>query len=207
MITRTIETSVHGRYLYEERDRARVVVGFHGYAETAEAHLAELAKIPGIEAWSVAAIQALHPFYTRAGNVVASWMTSLDRELAIADNIAYVRRVVAELGAQTVVFAGFSQGTAMAARAAAYAAKAAGLILLGSDIPPEIKADPSVRFPPTLIGRGTGDEWYSEEKFKNDLNYLAAAGVPVTIFVFDGKHEWTDGFREQAGAFLRSLTS
>ena len=203
MNTRTIETSVHGRYLYEERGRDRVVIGFHGYGETADAHLAELEKIPGIEQWSVAAVQALHPFYTRAGEVVASWMTKLDRELAVADNLNYVRRVVAELGFRTVVFAGFSQGASMAARAAAYAGNAAGLIMLGGDIPPEIKADGTVSMPPTLVGRGTRDDWYTDEKLKNDLNYLGERGRSV---VFEGGHEWTDAFREQAGAFLRSLS-
>src|SRR6188474_2355549 len=115
MIARTLETAVHGRYLYEDRGEERLLVGFHGYAETAEIHLAELEKLPGIERWSVASIQALHPFYTRSGSIVASWMTKLDRELAVADNIAYVRRVLASLPApRTLVFVGFSQGATMA---------------------------------------------------------------------------------------------
>jgi predicted esterase len=201
MIARTISASVHGRYLYEDRGRDRVVIGFHGYGETAEVHLAELQKIVGIESWSVAAVQALHPFYTRAGEVVASWMTRLDRELAIADNIDYVQRVVAEIGIDTVVFAGFSQGASMAARAAAFAGKAAGLIMLGGDIPPDVQG---ATLPPTLLGRGTHDTWYTEEKLRNDLRYLGERG---RSFVFDGAHEWTDAFREQAGAFLRSLLS
>ncbi|HYK03515.1 MAG TPA: phospholipase [Thermoanaerobaculia bacterium] len=205
MKIQTIETSVHGRYLYEDRGTERLLVGFHGYGEDATAHLAELERIPGVERWSVVAVQALHPFYTRTQSIVASWMTGLDREVAIADNIAYVRRILAALPPpRTLVFAGFSQGAAMAARAAAYAAKPAGLILLGGDIPPEIHADPGVTLPPVLLGRGTRDEWYSEEKLNKDLSYLEAT-TRVTRCVFEGGHEWTDPFRTAAGELLRSL--
>jgi dienelactone hydrolase len=206
MNTRTLETSVHGRYLYEDRGAERLLVGFHGYAETAEMHWAEVAKIAGVERWSVASVQALHPFYTRAGNsIVASWMTSLDRELAIADNIGWVRRVLGDLPKpRTQAFIGFSQGAAMAARAAAYAGPAAGLILLGGDVPPDIHDDPDVVLPPALLVRGTGDNWYTEEKFNKDLKYLEAR-TRVTPLVFEGGHEWTDAFRHAAAQFLAAL--
>jgi len=201
---RTIETVVHGRFLHIDRGVDRLLVGFHGYAETAEVHLAELARLPGIARWSVAAVQALHPFYTRAGNVVASWMTLLGRDHAIADNISYVQRVLAALPAhRTLVFVGFSQGAAMAARAAAYAAKADALILLGGDIPPEIHAENLV-LPPVLLGRGTTDAWYTEEKFKKDLSFLEST-TRVRPLIFEGGHQWTDEFRAAAGDFLLSF--
>lgn len=207
MIERTIAASVHGRFLVEERASDRLLVGFHGYGETAEMHLAELARLPGIERWSVVAVQALHPFYTRTGSIVASWMTSLDREHAIEDNLAYVRNVLASLpAARTLVFAGFSQGAAMAARAAAHVGRPAGLILLGGDVPPDVKAASDVRLPPTLLGRGERDEWYAVEKFTNDVAYLEAT-TSLTVCAFDGGHEWTDAFRSAAGSFLASLSA
>jgi predicted esterase len=208
MLVRTLETAIHGRYLFEDRGAERLLVGFHGYAETAETHLAELEKIPGIDRWSVASVQALHPFYTRSGNIVASWMTSLDRELAIEDNIGWVRRVLSDLPApQTLVFAGFSQGATMAARAAGYAGPAAGLMLLGGDVPPEMHEDPSVVLPPTLLARGVTDEWYTDEKFKKDLKFLKAnAKGGVRPLVFAGGHEWIDEFRTAAAQFLSSLS-
>jgi predicted esterase len=202
MIARSLETSVHGRFLHQDRGAERLLVGFHGYAEVAETHLAELEQIPGIDRWSVVAVQALHPFYTRSGSIVASWMTSLDREAAIADNVAWVGRVLASLqpAPRVLVFAGFSQGAAMAARAAA-AFPAAGLILLGGDLPPDV--DPGT-LPPTLLARGTKDEWYTDEKFKKDLSYLEGR-VAVTPLVFEGGHEWTEEFRGAAGEFLQAL--
>ncbi|HEX2832095.1 MAG TPA: phospholipase [Thermoanaerobaculia bacterium] len=202
MIERTLATSVHGRFLHVDRGTDRLVIGFHGYAESAEMHLAELEKVPGSERWSLIAVQALHPFYTRTGQIVASWMTSLDRENAMADNLAYVAKVLASVPEpRTLVFAGFSQGATMAARAAAHVGKPAGLMLLGGDIPPDVKADAALRLPPTLLGRGERDEWYTDEKLKKDMSYLEATSR-VTTCVFDGGHEWTDAYREAAGRFL-----
>jgi len=197
-----IGTLVHGRYLYEDRGAERLLVGFHGYAEVADANFAELAKVPGIERWSVVSIQALHPFYTRSGEVVASWMTKLDRELAMADNLAYVRGVLAELPSpRHLVFSGFSQGAAMAARAAAHIS-CVGLVMLGGDVPDDVKAN--TQLPPVLLGRGARDEWYTKEKFQSDLEFLEPR-TRVTRCVFAGGHEWSDPFREAFGAFLKEV--
>lgn len=200
---RLVETTVHGRYLLRKGPPERLIVGFHGYAETADAHLAELEKIDGIGEWSVAAVQALHPFYVRSTQqVVASWMTRLDREQAIQDNIAYVRRVIAELpAAKTLVFLGFSQGAAMAYRAAAVI-PCSGLIVLGGDIPPDV--DDASKLPRLLLSKGTQDEWYTAKKLEKDLRFLAGK-QDVTTCVFDGGHEWSDEFQHAAGTFLANL--
>ena len=50
-----------------------------------------LDDIPDAAAWTLVSIQGLHRFYRgRSEEVVASWMTREDRDLAIADNRAYV---------------------------------------------------------------------------------------------------------------------
>ena len=195
----TIAATVHGRFLVRPGPPERLLVGFHGYAETAEIHLEELLKIPGIEKWTVAAVQALHPFYTaRTQQIVASWMTKLDREQAIADNKAYVRRVIESFPeSRTVVFFGFSQGGAMAYRAASDFGRAAGVIVLAADLPPDVTSI----VPRVLIGRGNRDDWYTDEKLKKDLKFLPEAEVCA----FDGGHEWTDDFREAAARFLEKL--
>lgn len=202
---RTIETKVHGRFFHEDHGPERLLVGFHGYAETADVHLEELQKL-GLDGWSLLAVQALHPFYTRTGSIVASWMTSLDRELAIEDNVAYVRAVLATLPVpRTLVFLGFSQGAAMAARAAAFAgAHPAAVVLLGGDIPPDVAEAGDVKLPPVLLGRGSKDEWYTDEKFKKDLSFLEAR-TRVTRCVYAGGHEFTDAFRDAVREFLGQL--
>jgi hypothetical protein len=52
-----------------------LLVGFHGYGENAVTHLDAVQRIPGVDRWLIAAVQALHPFYTRDQRVVANWMT------------------------------------------------------------------------------------------------------------------------------------
>ena len=196
----TIAATVHGRFVVRPGPPERLLIGFHGFAETAEIHIEELLKIRGVEAWTVVSVQALHPFYTgRSQQIVANWMTSQDRELAIADNIAYVRSVVESFHEQQkVVFAGFSQGVAMAYRAASDFKKAAGLMVLGGDLPPDVTSN----IPPILLGRGVRDDWYNDEKFKKDLKFLQSV-TNVETCVFEGGHEWSDAFRTAAAKFLK----
>ena len=213
---RTLPATVHGHYWARPADPARtgegqapLLVGFHGYGENGAGFLRSLEAIPGSEAWHVASVQALHPFYTKRGEVVAGWMTRFDRELAIADNIAYARSAVAALReelspAPALVVAGFSQGVAMAYRAAAGLEGCSGVIALAGDVPPEV--DPG-RLPGVLLGQGRGDTWYTDDKREADLARLAQVGVPVETCVFDGGHEWSDEFYRAAGRFLRQRPS
>jgi predicted esterase len=212
----SIATRIHGRYLVDRPDGDGpfpVLVGFHGYAERAEHMLDVLTRIRGDRPWLLVSVQALNRFYTRSQEVVASWMTREDRELAIADNIAYVAGVVAAVRRDypttaSVIYAGFSQGVAMAYRALAYASDKegdvsapAGGILLAGDVPPDVA--PRVgALPPLLIGRGTTDEWYTEAKAEADLAHFAAAGVSPQIHVFEGGHVWDESFIAAARQFL-----
>jgi len=200
---RTIPAQVHGRYVIRDGPPERLLVGFHGYAQTAEIHMADLEPIPGIDAWTVVSVQALNRFYVgRSIETGACWMTRQDRELAIADNINYVRSVAEQFPeARTIVVEGFSQGAAMAYRAAANLDRVAGVLILGGDCPPDVTG----ALPTLLIGRGEGDDWYTDEKLKNDLRFLAGRAEVATC-VFPGKHEWTDEFRRAAGEFLSELT-
>ena len=207
----TIGASTLGRYLVAppmQGDPAPLLVGFHGYGENAERHLQALRDIPGVTGWRVASVQALHRFYqTRTGTVVGSWMTTLDREQAIRDNVAYVQNVVTALRSDgpgtPLVYAGFSQGVAMAYRAAFGANhQCDGLIVLAGDVPPELHDEPAERWPPVLLGCGRGDEWYTEEKLRTDLTVLESRAVALDTVVFDGGHEWHADFYRAAGRFL-----
>ncbi len=168
--------------------------------------MAELQQIPGADRWTKVSIQALHPFYIRGDSkVVANWMTRQDRDLAIADNIAYVRSAMehALMEHAPLVMVGFSQGAAMAYRAALHSAQpVAGIVALGGDIPPELKDDESLTWPRVLIGVGDREEWYAGEKLENDLTFLKARSIPHQVVRFDGGHEWTDEFRAAVGAFI-----
>lgn len=188
-----------------------MLVGFHGYAETADAQFERLQAIPGTEAWTLVSIQGLHTFYRgRSEEVVASWMTRVDRELIIEDNIAYVDAVIAEIGigAEPLVFAGFSQGTAMAWRAALLGAHAGrGIIANGGDVPPELQALDAGRWAgkSALIGRGIDDPWYTDAKLAADLAFLEGRPVAVESLRVEGGHEWPAAFGEAAGRWLETL--
>jgi predicted esterase len=225
-IVHHITTRVHGRYLVDRpagEGPFPLLVGFHGYAERGEHMLEVLQRIRGHRQWLLVSVQALNRFYTRSQEVVGNWMTREDRELAIADNIAYVASVVATVRREypatpTIVYAGFSQGVAMAYRALAFAAgqsvatehpgsagsvipAAAGGILLAGDVPPDV-APRLASLPPLLIGRGATDDWYTESKAATDLALLAEAGISPQLHVFEGGHVWHDSFVAAAGQFL-----
>jgi len=204
--------TVHGRFLLRAAAEPHgLLVGFHGYGEDAEELLEALVEIPGVARWSVVSVQALHPFYNRrSGEVVASWMTKQDRELAIADNVAWVDAVldrVRELtGIDTPpVFLGFSQGTAMAYRAAALGRHGArGVVALAGDVPPDL-APRLAGFPPVLVGGGEEDERYTAAVMEADIALLEARGVEVEAVRFAGGHEWAPRFHRAVGAFLERL--
>jgi predicted esterase len=213
VIEETIQTPTHGRYLVHApagAGPAPVLVGFHGYGEDAERQLHRLRAIPGSNRWLLASIQALHRFYDRQSNtVVASWMTRQDRELAIADNNAYVSaalRAVAEKWPTVprVVFAGFSQGVSMAFRAAASSSTlVSGVVAVGGDIPPEIGPAALGRLPAVLLCRGTRDDLYGANTFAADVRRLLASGVSLQRCEFDGAHEWSRPVNDAASAFLQ----
>lgn len=210
----SIPTPTHGRVLVEEAVSAHasspgVLIGCHGYGQNAATMLSDLSTIPGIDPWRRVSVQALNRFYTRGDeSVVASWMTREDREDAIADNIHYLQNVVNAVAAdaKSIVYLGFSQGASMVSRAAARVTpRAAGLIVLGGDIPADVKDDPSVQLPPVLIGCGVRDTWYGARMDK-DLAFLQSRGIAHDVVRFDGAHEFNAEFAAAAGAWLARLT-
>ncbi|HET7711003.1 MAG TPA: phospholipase [Thermoanaerobaculia bacterium] len=201
--TLLIETPVHGRVRVRPGGGSDLLVGFHGYAENADVNLQQLLSIPLADRWTLAAVQALHPFYNRQREVVASWMTRLDREVAIRDNLSYVGKVLDRFSpTRRRVFLGFSQGVAMAYRAASHHG-GQGLIVLAGDVPPDVRDSPR-GLPPVFLARGRTDAGYPEEQFKKDLRFLEGV-TRVESLEFTGGHEWTDEFRSAVAAFLDTV--
>ena len=173
--------------------------------------------IPGADACLRVSIQGLHRFYrSRSEDVVAGWMTRQDRDLAIADNVAYTIAVLDAVMREwptdsRVVFCGFLQGVAMAFRAAVAGARrgtargvvaVVGVIALGGDVPPELDAASLGLIPAALVGRGARDGWYAAEIFDADVERLRGAGVHVDPVALDAGHEWTEAFSRAAGTSL-----
>jgi predicted esterase len=217
-----VSVTTHGRVLVEDPDwpalsagsgvegpgPLRLLVGFHGYAQNADEMLDMMRSIPEGSSWTRVSVQALHRFYRRRSDVtVASWMTRQDRDLLIADNVAYVDSALAALAGdrriERLAYCGFSQGVAMAFRAAILGATRADIVLaLGGDVPPELLADRAAAYPRVLLARGTRDEFYTTEKLHADEAALSSRGARVETLTFDGGHEWHADFAIRAGVVL-----
>ena len=214
MDTRTVATRTHGRYLIEMPEhRVATLVGFHGYQENAAINIEVLRQIAGARPIGLVSVQGLNRFYTRANeSVVASWMTNQDRELAIADNVEYVghvlRKVTEEFGiTRPLIYIGFSQGVAMAYRAAALVQRPCdGVIAHAGDLPPDV-APLAASLPRILIGRGTDDQWYTEAKAAADRDVLQKAGTKFAEHVFAGGHVWAPAMISRASDFVDELLS
>jgi hypothetical protein len=98
----TIAARTHGRVLVKHPawpPPRPALIGFHSYANNAADMPAEMERIPGVDRWLLVSVQALHRFYARdQRTVIASWMTTEDRELTIADNVRYISDVVDAVG-------------------------------------------------------------------------------------------------------------
>lgn len=204
-----VQTSISGRYLIRVPDGDGpfpLLVGFHGYGQTAEDHLEILQRIPGADNWICCAVQALHPFYPRPKKIGASWMTSQDRELRIEENTRYVDRVVSLIrdeypASRVLVYHGFSQGSPMACRAAISGEYfPSGVMLHGGDIPPEL--DGLDRMGRVLIARGRSDRIYRRDRWDSDLARLEGSSLTVVRCEFDGGHEVTEAWLQAARTFL-----
>jgi predicted esterase len=210
----TIAARTHGRILVRRPSSPPpwpALIGFHGYGMNAGQMIELLELIPDAAAWLVVSVQGLHRFYAHdQKTVVASWMTSEDRDAAIVDNVRYVADVVDAVKHawpfDELVYAGFSQGVAMAFRAAARAGhRCDGVLAVGGDIPPELLTDPSIAWPRVVLGRGDDDEHYSSATYERDAAFLEKAGALAVRATFAGGHEWSRAFCETAGKFLERV--
>ena len=175
-----------------------------------------LRAVPGSEAWTLVSVQALNRFYIRGDStIVANWMTRQDRDQAIADNIEYVDRVLDHLGRNVsatdatelslgpTFVLGFSQGAAMAYRAALLGRhRVDGIIVVGGDVPPDVKSVPAARWPHLLVAAGNADHWYTPDKVAADESFLGAHGVTHEIFHYQAGHVFTDAVHARIASFI-----
>ena len=209
--TLNIATRIHGRVLVREAPNpVAVVAGFHGYMENAEIQMGRLEALPDLGRVTLVSVQALNRFYRgRSEEVVAGWMTRQDREAMIADNIEYCDRAIEASSPATIPLftLGFSQGVAMAFRAAIRGRRrAVGVVAVGGDVPPELLADATLAFPVVLLARGERDDWYTNAKLEADANALRARRTPVETLVYPGAHEWTAEVAAAAAGFIARHT-
>ena len=136
-------------------------------------------------------------------------MTKEDRELAIADNVAYVAKVLAavadEFGiTRPLIYAGFSQGVAMAYRAAALVQRPCdGVIALAGDRAAGRGAAGGIAAEGAARPRHRGQVVHRREGREGSARSSSSAGVTVIEHVFEGGHVWAPEFIAQGRRIRR----
>lgn len=179
-------------------DSVPLVVGLHGWGQTARKMLRDLAPLAA-HGITVAAPQAPHPFYLdmESAKVGFHWLTRFERDRAVADTNEFVAHVIEAVAAAhpvdpaRIYLLGFSQGCSMAWRfCVSGQLRPAGMIACGADLPPDVaeKLPGLPRFPALLV-HGREDSIIAPQKMHDARAALTALGVPHEVHEFDGGHE------------------
>ena len=134
--------------------------------------------------------------YSRVG---ASWMTKVDKEKDIEDNISFIKtlytKIVDDIGHNNFKLKtlGFSQGGATLVRwIMSNSIKVDSLILWGSDIPKDsLTTQNKSRWSSINIKIviGKKDEYISDENKKKVIDAVNAYGLSYKLIEYDGPHK------------------
>lgn len=190
-------------YVMAGADRAprEVWLACHGYGQLAARFARALLPLRG-PSRLVVVPEALSRFYLEAGRdapVGASWMTREDRLAEIADYVAYLDAVYADVvrgvdrGSARLGVLGYSQGAATACRWTALGAgRVDRLILWGGEVPPDLDleaARPRLAGAHLVLVAGERDEYLTPKVLARDSDRLRAAGIAHEVRRFAGGHE------------------
>jgi predicted esterase len=172
----------------------------HGYAQLASYFIRKFEVLEKPERLIVAP-EGLHRFYQSGfgGRVVASWMTSEDRQNDINDYVNYFDQVYAEVLAALknnkvkIIVLGFSQGTASVCRWLANGTSFADTIILWAGaFPPDLElAEFAEIFAKSriILAIGDKDEFITEEAIQDQKRLLDKYSISYEYVKFEGKHE------------------
>ena len=189
----------------------------HGYGQLASEFIGEFEYIADARRLIVAP-EGLSRYYISTGpgfhaadaKIGATWMTREDREVEIADYIAYLDELYKVIFAQidrakvSVTVVGFSQGGATANRwLTRGTARADRLLMWGSLLASDADLEKSAEFfrdVELTIIYGTRDQFADSGVIANLEQQLADSGVPYKLVTFDGGHRMDrDTLRKLAG--------
>jgi len=163
----------------------------HGYGQLAEDFSS---KFENLKEDGVVCIypEGLSHFYLKRGfgKVGASWMTSENRTIEIANTLSYLRKILT-IHQDTSVLLGFSQGAETASRLALYS-EIKVLVLWGGKLAAECfdnKAIEKLRKIQIYSVRGEGDLIFDFEQQQDFKRSCLAFGLRVECLEFEGGHE------------------
>lgn len=180
----------------------------HGYAQLADDFITNFDSLNNGKNLVVAP-EGLHRFYWKgfSDEVVASWMTRVDRADEINDYVNYLDAVYLEVLSQVknkdvkINVLGFSQGTATICRwVERKKIQLDNLILWGGAFPADIDFKNNRTYfnsAGIFFIVGDGDQFIKEDNIKEHEQVLTENQIQYTLIRFKGKHEITEEVLKQ----------
>ena len=198
MEQRKVKVEKTGRYFTHGKREPHVrTVLFvcHGYAQLAERFLKKFEPVFRDDFFIVAP-EGLHRFYARetSGNVVASWMTSEDREDDIDDYLNFLDTVYRDVMPSfpkrvRIIVLGFSQGAATASRwITSGRSRIDELILWCGFFPPDLNVAEIPEHVKVKLVTASEDRYYSPEQMALQVAGMKKLIPEIEHFQFEGKH-------------------
>lgn len=186
---------------------------FHGWGQTCRSIVRRFASM-GKRGILVVAPQAPHPFYVSMDpkKVGFSWLTQHERDRAIEEFAAYMRRLLARLEQEErydesrLFVAGYSQGVSMAYRLVVRdILKPAGVVACNSDLPKDVAVMlPAIARFPVLLVHGEADPLVPLSKRDQAAQTLTEQGFVVDHWTHAGGHELPRSAVEHIGDWILS---
>lgn len=182
-----------------DENTTTIYFALHGYAQTADDFLNSLSNLFNENTFIVAP-EALSRFYWKdfSSKPVASWMTKLEREDDINDNIEYLNKLYLQiikkvnLKNATINYIGFSQGTATLSRwLYSDLIKADNVFFYAGDLAKELELIKSKNFKNATIHYiyGNNDFFITENNIKELINLFKLNKINLKVYSFKGSHK------------------
>ena len=199
---RSIQFSYEAPYFLSHDPNGReheIWLVLHGYGQLAEFFIRKFLPLDN-EHRLIVAPEGTNHSYLRdfKGRVGANWMTSYNRETAIANNHSYLNGIMESLlnnysSLPRIHLLGFSQGAATGTRwASQWSGRLESLVLWGGGFAHDLQLNlAKEKFANTevLLVHGAQDELISEESKVRQEELLLGLGKPLNVMTFDGGHE------------------
>jgi predicted esterase len=176
-----------------------VWIVLHGYGQLAAFFIRKFIPFASEERLFIAPEGTNHSYLKDfQGRVGANWMTSYQRETAIANNHRYLNRMMDEVLSDfeqvpRIHLLGFSQGAATATRwASQWEGSLDSLVLWGGGFAHDLALEVAKeKFASTevILVHGLEDELVTEESKKRQEELLLELGKPLNLVTFSGGHE------------------
>lgn len=193
-----------------------LLIAVHGYGAHKRYMMRE-AQAAAPAGFAIASIQGPHQHFRRTDDGIRTgfgWLTDHKPEEYIALHHGFVNRVIDKLAdsgvadAKRVFLYGFSQACALNFRYAfTFPERLAGIIGVCGGIPGDLETNAKYSSfrARTLYLFGDEDEFYTQERYREFEEKLAARLPNFSSKRFKANHEITEEMREEIRAFLRDV--